>query len=122
MGVAVRTRRHSYRAGLCVDLSCVAEAQIFCHCDPDIYLSGVSDIFRLRRLRQVSIARAVPRARHHRAFEFRDHPRMEAAEDFRCSGKALEFDDGHEVAKIAEFPCPTSMEKASGGSFARTAR
>ena len=89
MGVAVRTRRHSYRAGLRVDLSCVAEAQIFCHCDPDIYLSGVSDIFRLRRLRQVGIARAVPRARHHRSFEFRDHPRMEAAEDFRCSGKAL---------------------------------
>jgi hypothetical protein len=31
---------------------------------------------------------------------------MEAAEDFRCSGNALEFGDGHEVAKIAEFPLP----------------
>jgi hypothetical protein len=48
MGVAVRTRRHSYRAHLRIDLSCIAEAQIFHDCDPIIYLSGISNIFRFR--------------------------------------------------------------------------
>jgi hypothetical protein len=51
--------------------------------------------FRFRCERQVTIARAVSWARHHRSFECRDHTRMGAAEVFRCSGKALEFGDGH---------------------------
>ena len=87
MGVVVRTRRHSYRARLRIDLSCVAETQIFHDCDPNIYLSGISDIFRLRRERQVGIAGAVPRARHHPSFECRDHTRMGAAQVFRCPVK-----------------------------------
>ena len=95
MGVAVRTWGHSYRARLRLDLSCVAEAQIFRDCDPNVYLSGISDIFRFHRERQVASARAVPRARHHRSFECRDHTRKGAAEVFRCSGKALEFAAGH---------------------------
>ena len=69
-------RRHSYRARLRIDLSCVAKSQIFHDCDPNIYLSCISDIFRLPRERQVGIADAVPRARHHPSFESRDHTRM----------------------------------------------
>jgi drug/metabolite transporter (DMT)-like permease len=45
MGVVVWTWRHSHRARLRIDLSCVAETQIFHHCDPNICLSGISDIF-----------------------------------------------------------------------------
>src|SRR4029077_11401828 len=111
MGVAFRTWGHSYRARLRLDLSCVAEAQIFRDCDPNVYLSGISDIFRFRRERQVAISHTVPRAHHHCSFECRDHTRIGAAEVFRRSGKALEFGDGHEVAKIAEFHCPTPLCK-----------
>ena len=109
MGVAVRTRRHSYRARLRIDLSCVAKAQIFRDSDPNVYLSGISDIFRFRRERQVAIAHTVPRAHHHRSFECRDHTRMRVAEVFRRSGKALEFGDGHEIAKMSEFHCPAQL-------------
>jgi hypothetical protein len=85
MGLAVRTRRHSYRARLRIDLSCAAEAQIFRDCDPNVYLPGSSDIFRFRRERQVASARAVPRVPHHRSFECRNRTGMGAAEVFDCS-------------------------------------
>ena len=105
MGVAVRTWPHSYRARLRNDLSCAAGAQIFHHRDPDIYLSGLSHIFRLRGERQIGIAGAVPRTRPDPSFECWDHPRVEIAQDFRGPGKALPFSDGHEVTKVAQRIC-----------------
>lgn len=118
MGMAVRSRRDSYRARIRIDLSCVAEAQIFHDCNPNIHLSGISGIFRFRCKRQVVIACTVPRARHHRSFERRDNTRMGSAEVLGWLGKALEFGDGNEVTKIARLQLPNSInaDKASQGT------